>query len=146
MASLRERAVGAEEGETAGLQKLEAILSAEQGPEVQLVTSSGERVALPPSVRKLLTQAVHELAAGKAVTVLPLDAELSTQEAADMLNVSRPYLIKMLEAGEIPFRLVGLHRRMTLDDVLHYKAERSKRTRALLDQLTRESQEMGLYD
>ncbi|TMR97380.1 helix-turn-helix domain-containing protein [Nonomuraea basaltis] len=76
---------------------------------------------LPREAVSLLAFILAQAAEGRGVTVIPSHAELTTQQAADMLNVSRPYLIKLLEAGEIPFRLIGKHRRITCEDLQEYK-------------------------
>jgi excisionase family DNA binding protein len=89
---------------------------------------------------------VHELAQGEAVTVVPVNKELTTQEAADILNVSRPYLVKLLEEGEIPFVKTGTHRRVRFIDLMAHKRRRDAERRRGLARLTQMSQEMGLYD
>jgi excisionase family DNA binding protein len=103
-----------------------------------------ETLTLPAPVVQLLKRALSEMAQGNAVTLMSLGAELSTHEAADLLKVSRPFLIKLLEQGEIPYRMVGSHRRIELKDVLAYKnasdAERRKALRALL----KEAQELNM--
>ena len=111
-----------------------------------LVGADGLRLPLPESVQRLLARVVHELARGNAVTVVPVQADLTTQEAADLLNVSRPFLVKLLEAGEIPFHRVGTHRRVRLEDVLAYRRRRSQGRREALAELLREAQAAGLYD
>lgn len=100
---------------------------------------------LSPLVARLLRASVQELLAGHAVTLVPSEQDLSTVEAARLLGVSRPFLIShLLDTGELPYRMVGTHRRLALADVLAYRAERERRL-ALADELSRESQAMGLY-
>ena len=78
--------------------------------------------------------------------IFPQHAELTTMEAADILNVSRPYLIKLLEAGDIPYRKVGRHRRVRIEDVIQYKDDTDRRREAILDQMVAEAEKLGLYD
>ncbi|MEM9284650.1 MAG: helix-turn-helix domain-containing protein [Pseudomonadota bacterium] len=90
------------------------------------VTNEGEvhKVELTPSLGQLVLDVLTHIGRGQMVTVLPYDADLTTKEAADILNVSRPYFIKLLENKELPFRLVGTHRRVRADDLLAYKDKR----------------------
>jgi len=101
---------------------------------------------VPASVHRLLAVIVHELARGNAVTIAPLHADLTTQQAADLLNVSRPFLIKLLESGTIPFHRVGTHRRVRLQDVMAYRHARSQARHAALAEMAREAQELSLYE
>ena len=86
-----------------------------------------------------------QMGQGNAVQVVPVHAELTTQQAADFLNVSRPYLIERLEAGELPFRKVGKHRRVRFEDVLRYKKRTDYESKLAMTELTALSQELGLY-
>jgi excisionase family DNA binding protein len=105
-----------------------------------------EPLRLPATVRRLLAHLVHELAQGNAVTIVPVHAELTTNQAAELLNISRPYLVRLLDAGKIPFHRVGTHRRIYAADLLAYKARRRAEQHAALDELAREAQELGLYE
>lgn len=111
----------------------------------RLTSSSGEEVELPEPVFHLLRQLVHDLAQGNTVMIVPGHRELTTQEAADLLNVSRQYLVEVLKAGDIPFTLVGTHRRIRFDDLMEYKSKRDAKCQEALSRLTRKSQELGLY-
>ena len=113
---------------------------------VQIAAAGREALTLdlPPLVTRLLMDILAETAAGNAVTLISVEAEISTQQAADLLNVSRPYLISLVENGTLPARMIGKHRRLPLSDVLAYKADNfAKRSRAL-DQLVAYDQELGL--
>ncbi|MCY4538149.1 MAG: excisionase family DNA-binding protein [Chloroflexi bacterium] len=105
-----------------------------------------ESIQLPAEVVELLKKVLEAMVAGHGVTLIPLHAELTTMEAADILNVSRPYLIKLLEADEIPYRRVGRHRRVRMEDVLTYKKNIDSAREAILDQMVAEAEELGLYD
>ncbi|TBH21761.1 helix-turn-helix domain-containing protein [Thermus thermamylovorans] len=99
---------------------------------------------LTPELADLLRSLLEPLAQGEPVRVVPLEAELTTQEAADILGVSRPYLVRLLEEGKIPFRRVGSHRRVRAQDLLAYLEASRKEGRKLLDQLIAEGQELGI--
>lgn len=99
---------------------------------------------LPPMAVSLLLDALEAMAAGQSVSLVSEEAELTTVEAARVLNVSRPYLIGLLEGGRIPYRKVGTHRRVRLADVLAYKAEDDLAREAVLDQLAREAQDQDM--
>lgn len=113
--------------------------------EAALVPPSGKALHLPRPVYELLLQVLRDLAQGKAVSLVTADRELTTQQAADILNVSRPFLIARLERGDIPFHKVGTHRRVPLPALLEYKSRRDQARRSALAQMTQEAQESGLY-
>jgi excisionase family DNA binding protein len=103
-----------------------------------------ESLELPSTAVSLLLEVLEAMSAGQSVTVVSEEAELTTVEAASVLNVSRPFLIKLLEDGQIPYRKVGTHRRIRLNDVLAYRAEDDKAREAVLDQLARDAQEQDM--
>ncbi len=103
-----------------------------------------EVVELPASVGPLLMEILQDIAAGSAVAVLRKDAELTTQQAADFLNVSRPFLVGLIEEGAVPFRKVGTHRRVRVHDVLRYKNETDTARRRALDELAADAQELDM--
>ena len=111
-------------------------------------TGPGDLVALhlqlPTFAARLLVDALAALADGHAVTVVPVPAELTTQEAADILNVSRPYLIKLLDDRKLPHRRVGNRRKVLLEDVLRYKRRDDEFRQEILDELSSEAQSIGL--
>lgn len=111
----------------------------------RMVGPHGESVAIPHAVFALIGRMAELLAKGEAVTVVSINRELTTQQAADILNVSRQYLVRLLDSREIPFTRTGKHRRLRVIDVLAYKERRDLKRRAALDELTRLSQETGGY-
>lgn len=104
----------------------------------------GKELVLPKAVTPLLIHLLTEMSQGNAVTLIPVHAELTTQEAANLLNVSRPHLIRLLEKKEIPFHKVGTHRRVKYVDIQEYK-ERFERTRnEALTELAKQAQELDM--
>jgi len=99
---------------------------------------------IPSSAMQLLFAALSEMACGNAVSLLPLNAELTTQQAADMLNVSRPYLVGLLEKGDMAYRKVGVQRRVLLREVVAYKTRTDIDRRAALNELAQLGQELGI--
>lgn len=116
------------------------------GQTARLVGPDGAAIELPGGIHDLLVSIVENLKAGNGVTVIPMHAELTTVEAAELLNVSRPYLIKQLEAGALPFHMVGTHRRLRLADVLAYRDRMDEAAQDALSAMTAEAEELGLYD
>ena len=112
---------------------------------VRLVSrEDGEDLVVPHDVVELLARILAHMASGHGVSVVPSHAELTTQEAANLLNVSRPYLIGLLEAGEIGYRKVGTHRRVVAGSLIEYKRRDDARRRVAADDLARLNQEMEL--
>lgn len=105
--------------------------------ELDLVDAAGEtaHVALSPALSDLLMNLLRELSKGNAVTLLPVGEMLTTQQAADLLNVSRPYLTKLIDRGELNCEMVGRHRRISAIDVFRYKAQMQRRQDAALDEI-----------
>jgi excisionase family DNA binding protein len=113
---------------------------------LKLVGANGEEMMIPDAVAQVLHQVIQAIASDEAISIVPQKKELTTQQAADLLHVSRPYLIKLLEQGDIPYIKVGTHRRVRFDDLMKYKQERDTKRRQLLDELIAESQELGFYE
>jgi len=99
---------------------------------------------LPEIVVQLLSQILNEIAHGRALSVIAVDSDMTTNEAADYLNVSRPYLIKLLNEGKLPFHLVGTHKRVYFQDIKRYKEEQKARSYALLEELQAETQALNV--
>jgi excisionase family DNA binding protein len=116
-----------------------------RGPRCRLVGPTGETIVLPESVFYVLERVVEVMARGDSITVVPVGREVTTQQAADLLNVSRQYLVRLLDEKRIPFRKTGKHRRLRIEDVLEFKEKRDKDRRAGLRELSRMSQEFGGY-
>jgi excisionase family DNA binding protein len=121
---------------------LAAFRHADANLKVQL--DDGKVLTLPRAATHLLHHLLTEMAQGNAVTIIPVHAELTTQEAADHLNVSRPYLVKLLNEGKIPFRMVGTHRRVKFSDLEDFRKQADETRRAAMDDLAAQSQELGM--
>jgi excisionase family DNA binding protein len=122
-------------------------LAAHLGHESELrleVKGTSEELKLPPAALRLLVRVLAELGRGNAVTLTPLRAELTTQQAADLLNVSRPHLVKLLDEGAMPSRKVGSHRRVLLSDLLAYREAWHAKRHAALDELAALSQDLDM--
>lgn len=109
----------------------------------RLVGPDGESIVLPASAFEALKAVVTGMAQGMAMTLVPSGRELTTQEAADLLRISRPSVIRLLEDGTIPFHKVGTHRRIDVENVLAYRAKRNEQRRVALRELTELSEEIG---
>ncbi len=133
------------EHERDALARLEHLLETGGGGTPKVVGPGGEQIDLPEAVVHLLRQVVHAMAQDQAVTVIPVHKQLTTQQAADVLNVSRPYLVHLLNAGEIPYVKTGSHRRIRFDDLMAYKQRRDAERQVGLDRLSQLGQDMGLY-
>ena len=108
------------------------------------VQETGEFITIPKKAMKLLSVIIQNMAEGKTISIVPSNSEVSTQQAADMLNISRPHLIKLLETNNIPFKKVGSHRRIVSKDVMRYKEQQDKEREAQLDFLSEQAQDLNL--
>ena len=108
------------------------------------VSGEKEHVKIPVSAFKFLNTILEHMAQGKAISIIPSDAEVTTQQAAEMLNVSRPHVVKLLEEGELPFHKVGTHRRIKLKDLEKYRAKMEKEREEALTELAKQAQELDM--
>jgi excisionase family DNA binding protein len=111
-----------------------------------LVGPAGEHATLPAPLYDLLKDIVRNLEQGRSLVLLPEEQQLTTQRAAELLGMSRPHLIQLLDAGKMQYDLVGKHRRIALRDVLAYAKRRAAGRRAVFDKIARDAFEAGLYD
>lgn len=127
--------------------KLAAILDAgHETHRIQIFDANDQahQIELPTSALRLLMEVLAELAEGNAVRVVPVPAELTTQEAADLLNVSRPHLVSLLEGGSLPFHRTEKHRRIRFDDLMAYKGKRDDTGAASMAELATQSQNLKM--
>ena len=117
-----------------------------QNRSATLVGNGGESVAIPTSVRTLLAEIARNMEAGKSVSVIAEHHELTTQRAANILGVSRPFLVRILEEGKLAFHKIGSHRRVYLSDLLEFKTKRDRARHQAIRRLAREDVEAGTYD
>lgn len=149
MSALHQETYLSESGQTQQLAKVYDFLQAHEAagrerPEISCYLSGntpGDRVELPEELYRVLRQAVEALQNGLAVTVAPQSQTLTTQQAAELLAVSRPTLIRLLDEGKIPFERVGTHRRLTLQDLLEYRERRRAAQYAALEATTIDDEE-----
>jgi excisionase family DNA binding protein len=107
-----------------------------------LIGPDGERLELPVSAFRALALVVRGMAAGQTMTLMPVGTRLTTQQAAELLHVSRPHLVKLLDGGEIPYEKVGTHRRVCVEDILAYRTQRTERRGEQLRELSQLSQDV----
>ena len=127
------------------LRKASTRLSKKRSSIVRIkLQEEAEFLEIPPKALSLLHDIVSLMADGKSITLIPSDSEVSTQEAAELLNVSRPHIVKLLDGGAIPYRKVGTHRRILLKDLMRYDDKVKKKRAKQLDFLTKQSQVLDL--
>lgn len=117
-----------------------------QRGEARLVGPDGREIAIPEPVHEILLMILKDLQVGKAISVVPEHQPLTTQRAANILGVSRPFLVKLVENGDIPFHMVGSHRRIYLRDLLDYKRRRDAARHGAINDMARSEKEAGTYD
>lgn len=127
-------------------QLLSAHLQTSQTTQIMAFVDGGsaQRVEIPTSIYRLMMRLMAEIGQGNAVRITPVHAELTTNEAAVELNVSRPFLIKLLNESVIPYRMVGSHRRVLFKDVMAYKKRQMEASNRALDELAALGQELGV--
>jgi excisionase family DNA binding protein len=130
--------------ETAKIQELYKVFLLEKTP--ALIGPNQESIPLPESIYNILLEVLDYLRQGKGVSVIPVMQELTTQQSANLLGVSRPFLIDLLKREEIPFHKTGSHRRIYRRDVMNYLAKRDKQRNRILGELARRAVEEGDYD
>lgn len=116
-----------------------------KGDTARLIVQDGnQRIDVPVAALRMLVDILAQMAQGNAVSIVPIHAELTTQQAADFLNVSRPHVVRMLEEGRIPFRKIGTHRRVLFKDLMNYRQRSMAEARQAADELTKQAQELSL--
>lgn len=111
---------------------------------IEVKSDEGHSIKVPVKVFKLLLDILSQMAKGNAISIVPSEAELSTQQAADMLNVSRPFLVKLLKEEKIPYKQVGRHRRILLEDLLAYMKKQDQVREKALQALADQAQELDM--
>lgn len=115
--------------------------------EALLIGKGGKpAMKLPDAVYDLLLKILSVMEEGKAISIVPVTQDLTTQQAAELLGVSRPFFVKLLEAGHLPYHLTGTHRRVYLKDLLAYKQHRDRERHAAIERMADEADKAGLYD
>lgn len=137
-------ALGLSDKEIPSYRRLQSLVQKSTHP--ALVGEDGEQVILPKSLYRVLVRIVQHLSEGHAVSVVPVNQELTTQQAANHLGVSRPYLVRLLDAKRIPFHRVGTHRRVYLKDLLTFREKRDQKRHVALVSLSKQVDKHGLYD
>lgn len=127
------------------IEQLTSLLRSE-GSQAKLVISGGEESIIPEEVKQIWLTCLRSMLEGKAIEIVEFNQYMTTQQAANILGVSRPFLIKLLKQGEIPYTKVGTHRKIYLEDLINYKEKRDKQREEALDELINMTEELGLYE
>ena len=140
--------ISAEEAEMARVAQrcIMAALDHSRAAQITLTTDKGEHptVAVPPTALKLIGQVLGAMSEGRPVTLIPAQQEFTTVEAAHFLNVSRPFVVKEIEEGRIPCRMVGTHRRIAFEDLVAYGKRMREKQATALDRMAENARELGL--
>ena len=129
-----------------GEEQLRALRNLLLDGEVTVTGANHQQQSIPSPVRDVLIRILTHMEEGQAITIIPASHELTSQDAADLLGVSRQYMVRLLEGGKLAFHRAGTHRRIYLQDLMAYKKERDRQRREALDQMAREEVEAGTYD
>ena len=116
-----------------------------ENPEIE-IEETAEKIKIPLKALKLLAMILKATSQGQPISLVPIATEMTTQAAAELLGCSRPHFVKLLEEGNIPFTLVGRHRRVKFEDVMNYKKEMKSKQEKLLIEMMKSDEELGLYD
>lgn len=114
-------------------------------PEIE-IQETKEKIKIPLRALKLLAKILKATSQGNPISIIPVAIEMTTQAAAEFLGCSRPHLVKLLEDGAIPFTKVGKHRRVKFEDLADYKKKKREEREALLIEIMKGDEELGLYD
>jgi excisionase family DNA binding protein len=133
-----------EQAKVSSRQIAELTAKATPEPRYALTDHKGTEIELSESAFRLLVESLNAMAGGNAVMLIPIEAEVTTQQAAELLNVSRPYLVSLLGSGAIPYRNVGRYRRIRYQDILDYQAHRTYSRKEALDELVSQAQELNM--
>lgn len=129
----------------ASLSHTAAVISEQKPDTVKIkIRETGDFITVPKKAFDLLFTILNNMAAGKSFSIIPSDAEITTQQAADMLNVSRPHIVKLVEEGTIPYKMVGSHRRILIADLIEYDRKLKEQRDASLKILAEQTQELNL--
>jgi excisionase family DNA binding protein len=129
-----------------GEEQLRALRTLLLQGDVTITGANNQQQSIAEPVRDMLVRILTHMQEGQAITIIPANDELSSQDAADLLGVSRQYMIRLLEDGRLPFHCAGTHRRIYLQDLVAYKKQRDGRRREALGEVAREEVEAGTYD
>lgn len=149
MATILKRTSGDDQkialGSMTRLKGVSSKLKTVSSPGIKIkIQETDEFITIPKKALSLLITILSNMSEGKSITIVPTDSEVSTQQAADMLNVSRPHLVKLLESGKIPFKKIGSHRRILLNDLISYEKGLQKTREQQLKFLAEQAQDLNL--